>query len=172
MAFDRKDPKIGFLVAITYGLVMLTTLIAVGGYYYMSSQMGLETGISADQVGADRTVPVGAVWVPVYPKAALSGGTSSTTVATDGDITEGEAAFRSADPPRQVLEFYRDKLSVAGYLVSDAAENATGGSMQAMRLGGRMRVQIVLDAEPGEGGTVASTGVIRTFSRGEVPPGP
>ena len=36
---QRRDPKFGVLVAITYGLVAFTTLMAVATYFYYRAEM-------------------------------------------------------------------------------------------------------------------------------------
>ena len=46
MSVAGKDPKIGILVAVTYGLVAFTTLIAVATYFY--SRASIEQGEQAD----------------------------------------------------------------------------------------------------------------------------
>lgn len=164
MPVSRKDPKFGYLVAATYGLVIFTTVIAIGAYYYLSSRQD-QTGSSLDETGAGRTLPVGDVWVNVYPGARMRPADTRLSGEDGKQIVEGVMEFTSADPPGQVLEFYRTQLARVGYLVSDGgdanAEESRGGSMQAVRLGGRIRV--LVSAVPGEGGEVTA-GLIRTFA--------
>ena len=109
MPTPRKDPKIGSLVMVTYGLVAITTALAIGGYYYLSSHMQ-DAGVSQDQAGQDRLVQVGAVWVAQYPGARLAPANVTRQEIPDGELTEGEMAFRTADDPEKVLTYYRDKL--------------------------------------------------------------
>ena len=171
MPTTRQEPKFGPLIFITYGLVAITTALAIGGYYYMSSHME-GAGVSQDQAGRERLVQVGAVWVAQYPGAHLEAPNVKTEDIPDGELTEGEMAFRTADDPRTVLEYYGDKLGSGGYQVSDAAENAAGGSVQAVKMGGRTRVQVVVDAEDQPDGSVVTVGTLRTFSKGEPEVGP
>ncbi len=167
MPTPRKDPKFGSLIMVTYGLVTIMTAVAIGGYYYMSSHMQ-NPGVSLDQTGHDRLVQVGAVWVAQYPGALLAKGNIRTEEIPDGELTEGEMAFRTSDHPDKVLAYYRDKLGAVGYQVSEAAENEKGGSVQAVRMGGRTRVQVVVDSEDQPDGSVATIGTLRTFSKGEI----
>ena len=62
----REGPKslnLWALVGITYGLVILTTGVAIGGYYYYKSK---ETRTDQSEPDPTRRIMVGAVWVPVY----------------------------------------------------------------------------------------------------------
>ncbi|MEI9814474.1 MAG: hypothetical protein WDO18_18330 [Acidobacteriota bacterium] len=61
-----KRPRIGILIAVTYGLVIGTMVLAIAGYFYYRADM--KPGDQAD-VNPMRRMMVGAVWVPIYNNA-------------------------------------------------------------------------------------------------------
>lgn len=138
------------LIGVTYGLVIAMTLLAAGAYYYMRQSTEASR---AQQAG--RAVPVGEVWVTMYPNASLE----PPTTQTRGDTIEGTMSFRTTDSIDRVLSFYQQQLGHSGFQVGQPASTDAGGSVQAMRQGGRMRVLVVVEAA--KDGT---QGLIRTFA--------
>lgn len=141
---------------VTYGSVVLTLALAVGGYYFFLSRKAPEPPPS--NLSDTRTVQVGAAWIPAYPNAALFNLRSSSK----GDITEGSLEFRSADPAAQVLAFFEETLSGMGYQTTVVANNVGGGTVQAFRRGGRSRAFVTVESSR-EG----SQGRITTLHRQE-----
>lgn len=129
----NKDPRLGILAAVTYGLVILTTLLAAAGYFYYRSQ--IRPGDQADP-DPTRRILVGAVWVPVYDAATYFEPGSSEQNA----ITQGAIKFRTNDPAGSVLAFYDARLKQSGFLTHTTGD--AGGTVQAVRNGGRTSVTV------------------------------
>jgi hypothetical protein len=139
-AVPRQSPRFGILALVTYGSVVFTLVVAVGGYYYLSSRKPPET--AETRLGDTRTVQVGAVWIPAYPNAALLNPRSSSR----GDATEGSLEFRSPDPAAQVVSFFEQTLGNMGYQTTVVTNNVGGGTVQAFRRGGRSRAFVSVES--------------------------
>ncbi|MBI4893896.1 MAG: zinc-ribbon domain-containing protein [Acidobacteria bacterium] len=80
-----------------------------------------------ETTGEELTVGGGAAklpgWVPNYPGSNPEG-----TVAARGGKTEGGMVhFKTNDSPAQVLKFYQDQFTSAGYKITSTATGADGG---------------------------------------------
>lgn len=97
--------------------------------------------------------------IPDYPGADTSGSVQMLAGArgAEGDGQGAILAFRTADPPSQVINFYADAALRAGYVISQqvsmgpmAALNASHGGeglrISATRVGETTQVQIVAGA--------------------------
>jgi hypothetical protein len=151
---SHQSPRIGLLALLTYGLVILTVIVAVAGYRFYLSRVPQP----APELADTRTVQVGAVWVPPYPGASLQ----APTTQLRGDLTDGSMNFKTSDPAAQVVSFFESTLRRTGYQTSVAANNVAGGTVQAIRLGGRTRIVVTVESTR-EG----SAGTVRTLHREE-----
>ena len=149
MNANRNGLNVWGLVGVTYGLVILTAGVAIGGYYYFRSKQA-----PADQSEPDQTrrIMVGAVWVPVYTSASYFGPTS----VEQGAITNGGVKFKTADPAGAVLSFYETSLKQTGYFTT--LSGTAGGTVQGVRKGGKMSVLVSVSSS----GT-GTQGEIRTL---------
>ena len=130
---DRNSLNVWGLVGITYGLVAITILVAVGGYYYYRSNQSPTDQSEPDQT---RRIMVGAVWVPVYIGASYFAPTS----VEQGAITNGGVKFKASDPAGAVLAFYETSLKQTGYFTT--VSGTAGGTVQGVRRGGKMSVLV------------------------------
>lgn len=157
---SHREFRFGLLALVTYGLVFLFTGLAIGTYYYLDARR--EGGGQSD-VADTRTVQVGAIWVPAYPGAALR----PPEVATREDLVDGKMDFTTSDPAAQVISYFQSILAQTGYQVmaspsGESPNNLGGGTVQAIRQGGRLR--IVVTVEAARAGSDVS---IRTLARTE-----
>lgn len=153
MKSSQREPEFGKLALVTYAMVGLFLALAVGSYYYfISERRESEQASMADT----RTVQIGAIWVPAYPGAALR----PPEVAKRGDTIDGSMNFTTSDPAAQVVSFFENSLKRTGYQTTLAGNNVGGGTVQAVRQGGRMRVVVTVEAAR-DGADVA----IRTLYR-------
>ena len=129
------------LVGITYGLVMLTAGIAIGGYYYYKSKQAPTDQSEPDQT---RRIMVGAVWVPVYLDASYF----SPTSVEQGTITNGGVKFKTTAPAGAVLSFYETSLKQTGYFTTTTG--TAGGTVQGVRRGGKMSVLVSVSSSSTE----------------------
>jgi len=121
---------------VTYGLVAITTIIALGAYYYMIS--GTKT--EPERAG---NITVGTVWVSMYPGAIVH----DTTSSRHGDASEGTLKFGSVDPTAKVLAFYRTSLHKGGFQLEGNSDEHT---LRAIGRAGK--VEVTISADPrGEG---------------------
>lgn len=148
----REGPRslnVWGLVGITYGLVILTTGVAIGGYYYYKAK---ETPTDQAEPNPTRRIRVGAVWVPVYTGASYFGPTS----VEQGAITNGGVKFKTTDPAGVVLSFYETALEQTGYFTT--VSGTAGGTVQGVRRGGKMSVLVSVSSSSTE-----TQGEIRTL---------
>lgn len=136
---QRRDPKFGVLVAITYGLVAFTTLMAVATYFYFRAE--IKQGEQADP-NPMRRMLVGAVWVPIYGTATYIDPAS----VQEKEITTGSVKFSTKDPPGEVLAFYEGALKKEGYFTTTTGD--AGGTIQALRAGGKYTVGVTVTSSP------------------------
>ena len=98
MPSQRKAPNLWAIASVTYGAVILVTVLSIAAYYYASPRF------SASQANdATRAVTVGSVWMPVYPGATIA---STASMPRDG-ATESTLNFESTDQADRVLSFYQ-----------------------------------------------------------------
>jgi hypothetical protein len=133
----RRSLNVWGLVALTYGLVMFTIVLAGGSYYYFKSKQA-----PTDQAEPDNTrrIMVGAVWVPVYVGAAYIEPTS----LEQGAITNGGVKFTTSDPAGAVLSFYETALKQTGYFTTTTGNMS--GTVQGVRNGGKMSVLVSVNS--------------------------
>lgn len=146
---DKKSLNILGLVAVTYGLVILTVVIAAASYFYSKSRQAPGAQSEPDPT---RRIFVGAVWVPVYPGAQYYQPTS----VQQGAITNGTVKFKTSDPAGGVLGFYESSLKQTGYFTT--ISGAAGGTVQGVRNGGRTSVLVSVSTSGPE-----TLGEIRTM---------
>lgn len=146
---DRNSLNVWGLVGITYGLVAITILVAVGGYYYYRSKQAPGDQSEPDQT---RRIMVGAVWVPVYIGASYFAPAS----VEQGAITNGSVQFKTNDPGGAVLAFYETSLKQTGYFTT--VSGTAGGTVQGVRRGGKMSVLVSVSSSSNE-----TQGEIRTL---------
>jgi len=137
------------VVAVTYGLVIVTSIVAIASYFYFRSE--IRPGDDADG-NPMRRMMVGAVWVPIYAGATYVEPASHR----EKEITTGSVKIRSQEPAGALLGFYQEALKEGGYVTF--TEGNAGGTVQAIRNGGKINVTVTV--------TTASqntTGEIRTL---------
>lgn len=144
-----RTPNIWGLVAITYGLVIGTSVLAVASYFYFRS--GVKPGDDADG-NPMRRMMVGAVWVPIYTGATFV----EPAMVEQKEITTGSVKFLTKDPAGAVLGFYQSSLKEGGFVT--VTQGNAGGSVQAVRNGGKINVTVSVTAGPEN-----TTGEIRTL---------
>lgn len=153
MPNSKKPLNVWGLVAITYGLVLATSVLAVASYFYFRS--GVKPGDDADG-NQTRRMMVGAVWVPIYVGATYV----EPGIVEQKEITTGAVKFRSKDPAGAVLGFYQESLKEGGFVTF--TEGNAGGTVQAVRNGGRTNVTVTVTT-----GADNTTGEIRTLHRAD-----
>jgi hypothetical protein len=144
-----KSLNVWGLIGITYGLVIATSVLAVASYFYFRSE--IKPGDDADP-NPMRRMMVGAVWVPVYTGATYV----EPTIVEQKEITTGSVKFRTKDPAGAVLGFYQGSLKEGGFVT--VTEGNAGGSVQAVRNGGKINVTVSVTTGPEN-----TTGEIRTL---------
>ncbi|HEV2818647.1 MAG TPA: hypothetical protein VGW40_15665 [Allosphingosinicella sp.] len=95
-----------------------------------------------------------AAGIPAYPGATVAGTVDVTGASAEG--TGHVVAFTTADPPAQVIGFYRQAAEAAGYRVAQqmnmgptamltaARGESEGVTVTATRAGGTTQVQLVV----------------------------
>ena len=144
-----RSPNMWGLVAITYGLVIVTALLAVASYFYFRSE--IKPGDDADG-NPMRRMMVGAVWVPIYAGATYV----EPAMVEQKEIATGSVKFRSKDPAGAVLGFYQESLKEGGFVTF--TEGNAGGTVQAVRNGGKIHVTVTVTT-----GSENTTGEIHTL---------
>jgi hypothetical protein len=130
---SRQGPRFGILVLLTYGIVILFTLLAAVAYFYTRSE--LQPGDQADP-NPMRRMMVGAVWVPIFPEATYY----EPNMVEQKEIATGTVKFRTKEPAGSVLAFYEGALRESGFLPLTTGN--AGGTIQAVRRGGRISVTV------------------------------
>ena|SRR5258708_26689705 len=148
----KTIPRIWLVAGVTYGLVIATTILAVVAYRYLLPPPSSE---QEAREKANNNVLVGGAWVPAYPGAL----TEDANYSTHGDVTEGILRFKSADPPGQVLAFYR-KRRVGGLQFKTLTESPGGGSIEARARTGHATIRITVNSS-----TEGSEAVITTVAK-------
>ena len=117
---SSKTPQIFKLAGVTYGAVLLTTLLAVGAYYYFAPSNAVEL--------KNDSVAVGSVWVAIYP----GGATRDLSQMKEGEVTLSTFRFETRDSATQVLAYYRRRFRPPMYQSSTVTPGADGGTIQAV----------------------------------------
>jgi hypothetical protein len=90
-----------------------------------------------DDHGGNATVQFGGAvndlpsWVPKYPGAVNTGVFSAKGTDNNGKGEGGSFTFTTSDPPRKVLDFYRDKVGELGLKVNLNTDTGSGGMIVA-----------------------------------------
>ena len=118
MSSQRKAPNLWAIASVTYGAVILVTVLSIAAYYYASPRF------SASQANdATRAVTVGSVWMPVYP-----GATIASTASTPRDAaTESTLTFESTDQADRVLSFYQAAMKKGVFRFETVKKDTEGG---------------------------------------------
>jgi cytochrome c-type biogenesis protein CcmE len=149
----KKSLNVWALVGITYGLVLATSVLAVASYFYFRSEVKPGDDADGNQM---RRMMVGAVWVPIYSGATYV----EPAMVQQKEITTGSVKFRSKDPAGAVLGFYQGSLKEGGFVTF--TEGNAGGTVQAVRNGGKTNVTVSVTTGPEN-----TTGEIRTLHRAD-----
>ena len=145
----RKPTNLWKLVGVTYGAVVVVTIMALVGYHYMSS--------GAKQDGPERAgnFTVGTVWISLYPGAVVHDRISTRNAGA----TEGSLKFSSTDPPESVLAFYRTTLHKSRFILEG---NTDARTVRAIGRAGK--VSVIVTADPAGTGSEAQ---ISTVNKGK-----
>jgi hypothetical protein len=148
-----KKPNIWALASVTYGAVIAVAIISVLAYYYVAPK---ETSSQQQLTDAERSMPVGSVWIPIYP-----GGTVEGTGSTKQEHTiDSHLTFATKDPADQVLSFYQAALKKGVFRFNTVTKSDAGGMVRSMAHDGKTSVTVTIRA------TDAGTqGEIRTIDR-------
>lgn len=137
------------LAAVTYGLVILTTAIAVFVYYRVWGGPPKEDDLF-DRTGS---VAVGSLWVPVYPGALLEGQTADK----NGESTRTTFRMNMSAKPHDVVEFYKTRMKASPFHYTNAGENETGGTVFATARAGKATIFVTVKAASGGAHTEITT---------------
>ncbi|MEO5926924.1 MAG: hypothetical protein ABIR70_24125 [Bryobacteraceae bacterium] len=152
MPHSRKFNVWG-LVAITYALVIGTSILAVASYFYFRSEV--RQGDNADP-NPLRRMMVGAVWVPIYDSATYIEPASTE----QKEITTGSVKFRTKEPAGAILGFYKESLQHSGFFTSTTGD--AGGTVQGVRNGGKVSVTVTVTSS-----SENTTGEIHTLNHAD-----
>ena len=115
---SRKAPNLWAIASVTYGAVILVTILSIAAYYYAAPKF------SSSQTGdATRMVTVGSVWMQLYPGAAI---VSTASAQRDGG-TESTLNFESKDEANRLLSFYETALKKGIFRFETVQKDAAGG---------------------------------------------
>lgn len=153
MSSSRKSLNVWGLVGLTYGLVLATSVLAVASYFYFRSEVKPGDDADGNQM---RRMMVGAVWVPIYTGATYV----EPAMVQQNEITTGSVKFRTKDPAGAVLGFYQGSLKEGGFVT--LTEGNAGGTVQAVRRGGKTNVTVTVTTGPEN-----TTGEIRTLQHAD-----
>jgi hypothetical protein len=149
----QKRPNIWALASLTYGAVIAVAIISVLAYYYVAPK---QAATQQQLTDAERSMPVGSVWIPIYP-----GGTVEGTASSKQDNTiDSRLNFATKDPTDRVLSFYQAALKKGAFRFNTVTKTDGGGMVRSMAHDGKTTVVVTIQAA----GT-GSTGEIRTVDR-------
>jgi hypothetical protein len=148
----RKPANIWVLASVTYGAVLAVAIISIVAYYYLAPKRTARQQLT----DAERSMPVGSVWIPIYP-----GGTVEGTASTKRDkATESTLNFGTKDQADSVLSFYQAALRKGAFRFDTVTRSDGGGTVRSMAHQGKTTVVVTIQAT-GDG----SRGEIRTIDR-------
>jgi hypothetical protein len=111
-------PNLWAIASVTYGAVILVTILSIVAYYYASPKFfDSQTG------DATRMVTVGSVWMPLYPGSTIA---STNSSPRDGG-TESTLNFESKDRASRLLSFYETALKKGIFRFETVQKDAEGG---------------------------------------------
>jgi hypothetical protein len=108
-----------------------------------------------DDHGGNATVEFGGSvnnlpsWVPKYPGAANTGVFSAKGTDNNGAGEGGSFTFTTSDPPRKVLDFYRDKVGELGLKVTMNSDTGSGGMIVAAEEAEKRSLTAIANASGG-----------------------
>ncbi|MGA7234744.1 MAG: zinc ribbon domain-containing protein [Bryobacteraceae bacterium] len=85
-------------------------------------------------------------WVPKYPGAINTGVFSAKGTDGNGNGEGGSFTFTTSDPPRKVLDFYRDKAGELGLKVNLNTDTGSGGMIVAAEEGEKRSLMATANA--------------------------
>ena len=147
----RKPPNIWVLASVTYGAVILVTILSILAYFYVAPKR--TDPLFGDAV---RSMAVGSVWIPVYPGAMVAGTASNKRE----NVTESSLNFDSKDQADRVLSFYQAALKKGVFRFSTVRKDADGGTVRSMAHDGKTTVVVTIHAA-----SEGSRGEIQTIDR-------
>ena len=136
---------------MTYGAVIVVTVLSVVAYYYIARGR-----TESPAIDSARTMAVGSVWIPVYPGSTVEG---TVSAARDG-ATESTLNFATRDQAGAVLSFYQAALKKGVFRFDTVTKSDDGGSVRSIVHEGKTIVVVTIRAT-GEG----SRGEIRTVDK-------
>ena len=129
-----KDKKSGKVTEINFE-------DAKNGNFSIKGDDGKEGTVSISGGGGKRPE-----WVPVYPGAKQQSNFSSTTAEGDN----GTIAFTVEAPPKEIADFYRDKLKAGGFTMAaefSGGGDAAGSMMTAEDKAHNRQIHVVIGGE-------------------------
>jgi hypothetical protein len=135
---SRKAPNLWAIASVTYGAVILVTILSIVAYYYASPKF------SDSQTGdASRMVTVGSVWMPLYPGSTIA---STNSSPRDGG-TESTLNFESKDQASRLLSFYQAALKKGIFRFETVQKDSDGGgSVRSVVHQGKTTVVVTIHA--------------------------
>jgi hypothetical protein len=147
----RKAPNIWAIASVTYGAVILVTILSVVAYYFVAR------GPRAQTEDNTRAVVVGSVWMPIYPGASIA----KTASAPRDNATESTLNFESPEPVERVFSFYQAALKKGVFRFENVQPDAKGGgTVRSVVHQGKTTVVVTIQAA-GSG----TQGEIRTVDK-------
>ena len=134
----RKPPNLWALASVTYGLVIVVTILSILAYYYLAPKRTATQQIFE----AERSMAVGSVWIAVYPGAAIE----STASANQDGATQSTLTFGTKDRADRVLSFYQAALKKGVFRFETVTKNADGGTIQSIVHEGKTTVVVKIHA--------------------------
>lgn len=132
----RKLPQIWKLAGVTYGLVIVATIVTVAAYRHYGH------GVDAQESELERKsarISVGDLWLPMYPDGIVQ----ELTSTTNNGVVQGDLRFTSVDAPDKLVAFYRTRLR--SQFKVDYSRTPTGGRMEAVAFRGRSSATLIFN---------------------------
>jgi|SRR5437762_10911764 len=115
---SRKAPNLWAIASVTYGTVVLVTILSIVGYYYAAPKF-----LGSQPDDATRMVTVGSVWIPLYPASTIA-----STASAPRDVgTESTLNFESKEKANKVLAFYETALKKGIFRFETPKKDSDGG---------------------------------------------
>lgn len=135
---SRKAPNLWAIASVTYGAVILVTILSIVAYYYAAPKL------SDSQSGdSTRMVTVGSVWMQLYPGAAIV----ATASSPRDSGTESTLNFESKEPADKVFSFYQTALKKGIFRFETVQKDAAGGgSVRSVVHQGKTTVVVTIHA--------------------------
>ena len=135
---SRKAPNLWAIASVTYGAVILVTILSIVAYYYAAPKF-----LGSQPNDATRMVTVGSVWMPLYPGAAIA---STASAPRDGG-TESTLNFESKEQAGKVLSFYQAALKKGIFRFETVQKDSEGGGLvRSMVHEGKTSVVVTIHA--------------------------